>query len=617
MFDPLPSSRVRITNPFWSERQRINTETAIPTEYDHCQETGRFDALRLNWKPGDKNRPHHFWDSDTAKWLEAACHAWKSSGDPELRRRIDRVADLFIGAQQPDGYINSYFTAVAPEQRWKNLRDMHELYCAGHIFEAAVAHHEVTGTDCLLNAACRYADYIGSVFGTDEGKIPGYPGHEEIELALVRLHKATGVRRYLDLAAYFVNQRGRQPIWFAVEHGDQPAPFPWSYHQCAVPVRELDEAQGHAVRAVYLYSAMADIARETGDETLLDTAQRLWRNVVDRKMYVTGGIGSDGHREAFAGDYDLPNEHAYCETCASVGLVFWAHRMLQHDGEGEYADVLERALHNGALCGMSLDGRKFFYQNPLASSGAHHRSEWFGCSCCPSNISRLIASLGGYLYSTGPSTLLVHQFIGSDADFELDNGVRGTLRQAGHYPWAGRVKISLEVNTEKAWELRVRVPSWADECVVRLNGETTPVPIRKGYACLHREWKTGDTLHLDLSMNIRRLTSHPRVTGNAGQIALQRGPFIYCIEDADFSAGALAVALPRAEQLQARVDDSQFPIPITVIEGQCLSAAPTPTSLYSAATKSAVKTAFRAVPFFAWDNRAPGAMRVWIPEHDA
>jgi len=616
-FEPIPQTQVRITDGFWSERQATNNRVALRKQYEHCRDTGRFDALRLKWKPGEKNKPHHFWDSDTAKWLEAACTSLATgNGDAGLRARIDEVAALFIGAQQPDGYINSYFTTVAPDQRWKNLRDNHELYCAGHIIEAAVAHHAATGSRDLLDAACRFADYIASVFGTEEGKVPGYCGHEEIEIALVRLHKATGNRRYLDLAAYFINQRGQQPFWFLTEHGGKMEPWPLSYFQSHMPVREQREATGHAVRAVYLYCAMTDLARESQDASLLEACRFLWRNVVDCKMYLTGGIGSERHGEAFGRNYDLPNERAYCETCASVALVMWAGRMLQNDGDAEYADVLERALHNGALCGMSLDGTKFFYENPLATDGGHHRSDWFGCACCPSNISRLIASLGGYLYSTGPSELLVHQYIGSEVEFNLAGGTRGRLRQEGGYPWAGNVKISLEVDDGAGpWELRLRMPGWTEHFAARVNGGEETPEIKNGYACFRRAWKTGDTVEIEMPMDIRRTASNPRITGNAGQIALERGPFVYCIEDADLEAGALTVALPRNEALRAREDAALLSVPVTVIEGKCIApAAAVDDRPYHAACSDSREISFRAIPYFAWDNRTAGSMRVWIPE---
>lgn len=614
-FTPISYLHTRITDSFWSERQQTNASISLFKEHDHCEKTGHFDALLLQWKPGRGNPPHVFWDSDVAKWIEAVSYVCGTTHDPALRRELDRVVTLLVNAQQKDGYINSHFITVRPDKRWHNLRDDHELYTAGHIFEAGVAYWEATGNDLLLKAACRFADYIHSIFGSEEGKMHAYCGHEEIELALVRLYKATGIRRYLDLSAYFVNQRGQQPFWFLEEHKGRQSEYTPHYYQAHLPVREQTEPVGHAVRAVYLYSAMADLARELPDASLWDASRTLWTHLVDHKLYITGGIGSSWHGEAFSVDYDLPNERAYCETCASVGLIMWAHRMAQYDPDTRYADIIERVLHNSALSGLSLDGKRFFYQNPLASRGTHHRQEWFDCACCPANISRLIASLGGYIYSHAQSTLLVHQYIGSEVRFQLGNGASGTLRQKGGYPWDGHIQISIEVENPSPWELRLRIPSWAGTPSLCLNGREESPSIQQGYICIDRLWKTGDTIALHLPMSILRIESHPAVFSNAGQIALTRGPFVYCMEDADFETGVASISLPADQVLTSRLDSQLFPIPLTVIEGHCLAhEAPAAPMLYQSPRRTAHRVPFRAIPYFAWDNRSPGAMRVWVPQ---
>lgn len=613
---------MKITDSFWSERLRVNHERSLPKQYEMCERTGRFEALRLRWQAGQPNRPHIFWDSDTAKWLEAACYACRIRDDAKLRAKIDEVAQLFVDAQQPDGYINSYFTQIDTDRRWKNLRFNHELYCAGHIFEAAVAHHELTGKDHLLKAACRYADYIDSVFGLDDGKIPGYCGHEEIELALIRLYRATGEARYLNLASYFIEQRGRQPIWFKIEQeGVIPLDFQGhgfvdEYVQAHVPVREQKEVCGHAVRAVYLYCAVADLAREKEDPTLFAASERLWNDLTDYKLYLTGGIGSSWVGEAFSTKYDLPTERAYCETCASVGLIFWAHRMLQHSGDPRYSNVIERALYNGALSGMSLDGESFFYQNPLASFGGHHRQSWFECSCCPSNLSRLLATLGSYMYSVAEDELLVHLYIGSESRVQLGSCGTVVIRQSGGAPWEGNVHFELTLPGDQEIEIGFRIPYWSGPPSLLINGIETAITPQDGYARVKRVWQSGDKVTLQFPMTVKRVTGNPRLVGTAGQVALQRGPFVYCIEDADFSGSVMDVRLPMNQEFVARFDSGLLGS-VTVIEGVATltASAETGPPLYmEEPIVSHKKVFFRAIPYFAWDNRKPGAMRVWIPQ---
>lgn len=618
-YSPIPPQDVRITDSFWSERLRVNHERSLPKQYEMCERTGRFEALRLRWQPGQPNRPHIFWDSDTAKWLEAACYACRIREDGELRAKIDEVARLFVVAQQPDGYINSYFSQIDQDRRWKNLRFSHELYCAGHIFEAAVAHHELTGEEHLLKAACRYADYIDSVFGLEEGKIPGYCGHEEIELALVRLFRATGEARYLKLASYFVEQRGRQPLWFKIEQDGVIPPdfqghgFVDDYAQAHVPVREQKEVCGHAVRAVYLYCAIADLAREQEDASLFAAAERLWNNLVSHKLYITGGIGSSWVGEAFSTNYDLPNERAYCETCASVGLIFWAHRMLQHSGDAAYAGAIERALYNGALSGMSLDGESFFYQNPLASFGGHHRQSWFECSCCPSNLSRLLATLGSYIASTGRNELRIHLYIGSEIKFSAPDGSPAVIIQTGNSTWEGSVDCQLQLSRAQEMTLSFRIPDWSHDPHLTVNGMTVPVSTNSGYASVCREWKPDDRIALRFEMPVLRIRCHPGLMGNSGQVAIQRGPFIYCIEDADFVHSVVNVSLPANAGLSATYDPGLLGGVVTV-NGAAECSGSNAAGLYRASLEDARKSIpFRAIPYFAWDNRTPGAMRVWVP----
>jgi len=615
-FQPIPFSSVKITDAFWSERQRVNREESLVKQYEMCVETGRIDALKNQWTPeSGKPAPHIFWDSDTAKWLEAACYAGQADGDQGLLDKANLVADLFETAQHPDGYINSHFSVIEQEKQWTNLRDWHELYCAGHIFEAAVAHHAATGQDNFLKTAIRFADLIGKRYGKGEGQIPGYCGHEEIELALIRLHTATGEKRFLDLASYFVEQRGQEPNFFKQEQPNRPWLFSMEYFQAHKPVREQDKVIGHAVRAMYLYCAMTDLARLQNDESLLKACETLWEDLERGSYYITGAIGSLRHGEAFSTNYDLPNETAYCETCASVGLIFWSHRMLQKDSHARYSEMLERVLFNAALAGMSLDGKRFFYENPLASQGKHTRQDWFFCACCPSNLGRLLASLGNYVYSQAEDELSVHLYIGSEVEFRLGNGVEGKIRQWGEQPWHGRQFFEILPKTEGAWRLNFRIPGWTEGFALRVNGEVVGFENVNGYASVRRTWQTGDKVEIELPAEVARIAAHPRVFSDAGQVALQRGPFVYCVEDADFEGGVSNVSLPAQASLTAK-DSPTLLGGVVSIESQGeLAKLPTEGTTYFPVSKiSRREVPFRAIPYYAWDNRTPGAMRVWIPQ---
>ncbi|NLD72027.1 MAG: glycoside hydrolase family 127 protein, partial [Chloroflexi bacterium] len=507
----LPLDRVRIHDRFWAPRQETNRSVTLPLQYRILQDTGRIDAFRLGWQPGQPRQPHQFWDSDVAKWIEAAGYSLATHSDPDLMARVDAVIDLIAAAQQPDGYLNIYYSVVEPGQRWTNLRDMHELYCAGHLIEGAVAYYQGTGKRTLLDVMCRYADHIEARFGPREGQTRGYPGHEEIELALVKLYRITGVERYLRLAQSFVNERGRQPHYYdaeALARGEDPATFrfrDYSYNQSHLPIREQAAAEGHSVRAMYYYSGVADVAAECGDDTLRPALERLWENVTRRRMYVTGGIGSSSHGERFTYDYDLPNDTAYTETCAAIGLAFWAQRMLLLDPIGDYGDVLERALYNGILAGVSLDGRSFFYSNPLeadrlaweAASETQRqamntldRQGWFRCACCPPNVARLLASLGAYVYAQDDDTAYVHLYMGSTANLHV--GKRDVrITQGTDYPWSETVRIRVQPSFTDRFTLALRIPGWCRTPRLAVNGEPVALEglVERGYARLNRVWE--------------------------------------------------------------------------------------------------------------------------------
>jgi len=634
---PVPLGRVTIDDAFWAPRLETNRTVTLPIEYEQLKATGRIDAFRLNWREGQPNRPHQFWDSDVAKWLEAVGYSLATHPDEDMESLADSVIDLVASAQQPDGYLNIYYSVVAPGQRWTNLRDMHELYCAGHLMEAAVAYYESTGKRRLLEVLCRYADHIATVFGPGEGQKRGYPGHEEIELGLVKLYRATGEKRYLELARFFVDERGREPHFFdqeALARGDDPAAYRFrdhSYTQSHLPVERQTTVEGHAVRAMYLFSGATDVALETGNEGLLTACERVWANVAHRRMYVTGGIGSTAEGERFTYDYDLPNASAYAETCAAIGLVFWAHRMLQARARGEYGDVMERALYNGVLSGVSLDGRRFFYSNPLEVNRrvweatpeserrnrmSPERQEWFGCACCPPNIARLLASLGQYIYSTGKNAAYVHLYVGSRVTLDVGDRRIG-LRQTTDYPWEGTVRLTVESDGEQAFLIGLRMPAWCRQPAARVNGQAIDLTtcVRDGYAMLHRVWHTGDVIELDLPMRVERVHAHPNVWTDCGRVALQWGPLVYCLEEEDNQANLDDLALPADAELVARREDDLLGGVVT-IRGEAWATDPDAwgDALYRTGAMARERVPLKAVPYYAWANRGLGSMQVWLRE---
>lgn len=586
---PVPHTAVTFEGGFWEPRLRINRERTLPHNWRMCEETGRFrnfaQAAGLDSSP---YTGHYFHDSDVYKVIEGASYCLATHPDPRLEAQLDALIDLIAKAQWPDGYLNTWFTLKEPNARWSDIRVKHELYCAGHLIEAAVAHHQATGKRTLLDVALRFADHIDRTFGP--GKRHVVPGHEEIELALIKLWRATGEERYLRLAQFFVDEHGR------AETHELFGP----YCQDHKPIREQDEAVGHCVRAMYLYSAVADLAAITGDEGYLEALERLWQDVVHRKMYLTGGIGVQGHGEGFARPYFLPNEDAYAETCAAVGMVFWNHRMTLLHGEGRFADIVERVLYNGALSGVSLDGTRFFYVNPLASRGNHHRQPWFGCACCPPNILRLLASLGGYLYATsadGSGVWVLHYAQGS-AEVSLAGG-KVRLRQETRYPWEGQVRILVEPEKPLEFSLQVRIPGWCEGAQVRVNGRTVEAAPFQGFVALRRLWRSGEVVEVNLPMPVVQVEAPPEVEANRGRCALQRGPIVYCLEDADHPLPVSRMAIPRGAKFEAEF------VPhllggVVVLRGEGLAPDGSPLTV-------------TAIPYYAWDHRQPGGMVVWVP----
>ena len=630
----LPLTAVRLDDAFWSPLMAVNRTATLPIQRHQCQITGRLDAF--TWTPGgDRPEPHIYWDSDVAKWIEAAGYSLALHPDPALEKQVDDVIDTMAAAQAPDGYLNSHYLVVETDKRWSNLRDCHELYCAGHLMEGAVAYFQGTGKRKLLDVMCRYADYIIATFGTGAGQKRGYCGHEEIELALVKLYHATGQAKYLDQARYFIEERGRQPYYFHLEaaaRGEDPSSYhfqTYDYLQADLPIRELTQVAGHAVRAMYYFAGATDVAAATGDKTLLAACRRLWKNLTARRMYITGGIGPTRTNEGFTFDYDLPNESAYAETCAAIALVFWAHRMLHLDGDAQYADVMERALYNGILSGVSRDGKKFFYVNPLAlyppmlnpkdTFFSGQRQDWFGCACCPPNVARLIASLPGYVYSSTGREAWVHLYAAGQASLEVAN-TKLTLTQATAYPWDGEVALTVSPETPATFTLALRLPGWCRKASLRVNGK--PVALagitKKGYARIQRLWSPGDKVSLSLAMPVERISAHPRVRHNAGRVALQRGPVVYCLEHVENGPDLNSVILPRSSSFKLlRGPSSLGSVPMLTAKALRPDAAAWRDDLYHPADRTnAGKKPFtlKAIPYYLWANRAPGEMLVWILE---
>jgi DUF1680 family protein len=627
-YQPVPFTAVEIHDELWAPRQKSVRTGTIPFLFRQSEKYGVFEALNVHLPPGPLSVPFNgrpttpvmYWDSDIGKWIEMASYTLATQYDAKLEAEIDSIIARIAKAQQPDGYFNTYFIRREPAKRWTNLRDWHELYCAGHLMEAAVAHAQATGKTSLLDIMCRYADHIATMFGPGPSQRRGYCGHPEVELALVRLYHHTGEQRYLDLARYFVDERGRQPHYFDQEaraRGEEPKDYfhsNYQYSQSHMPVREQTQVVGHAVRAMYLYSAMADLAGETGDAALRAACDRLWADLTGKRLYVTGGLGPSARNEGFTTDYDLPNETAYAETCAAIGLIFWSHRLLQIDGDARYADMMELALYNGAISGLARDGEHFFYDNPLASRGDHHRWQWHRCPCCPANIGRLVASLGQYVYSTGRDEAAVHLYIRGRAQLTLA-GTNVALTQETNYPWDGAVTIGVAPERASEFTLRLRIPGWCPSAKVSVNDTQVDVAsnLDKGYVQLRRRWQPGDRVTLALDMPITRLYAHPDVRADLGRVALKRGPIVYCLEAVDHKVPLHRIALPRNAQLQPRFE-AELLGGIGTLVGEAVAVRPTGSTLYAGAPPAVEPVAIRAVPYHIWDHREPGEMSVWLRE---
>jgi DUF1680 family protein len=629
---PVSWKNVRVGDGFWGRRMEVNRRVTLPLQYEQNRKTGALDSYQWEWPEETPTYgPFRLLMGDLGKWIEAASYSLGSHADVELGELAANAAQKIVSGQKEDGYL--YGHPLPRRWRWANLEWMHELYDLGHLIEAAVARFEASGERDLLDAVCRYADLIDARFGTEAGKKRGYDGHPEVELALVKLYRATGEERYLKLAKFFVDERGQEPNYFVQERqagkdvGLPPAPWLWAIDERRVnflahkPVRELADAVGHAVRALYLFSGMADVAAETADGPLLAACRRMWKSATRRRMYITGGVGSRHVGEEFTYDYDLPNETAYAESCAAISLVMFAHRMLQIEADGDYADVMERALYNGVLSGVSLDGRRFFYGNPLAAHGHPaddgkavnvERSEWFGCACCPPNLARIIASVGGYAYSVSDQRAWLHLYIAGEVDLEID-GQPLRLRQETQYPWKDTVRLTV-AEGGGSFGLMLRVPGWCRGAKVKVNGKPIALPriTSKGYAKIVRKWAKGDVVEIRFPMPVERIEARPQVRNDCGKVALMRGPIVYCLEEVDNGDDLFDVTLPRRSAFKIQFDKKLDGAAKIVAQGRRRKTAGWGDRLYRPIESASKTFTIRAVPYCLWGNRGTGDMLVWI-----
>lgn len=634
--------RVHMKDSFWNRYMEVVRKEVIPYQWDALNDrlsnTEPSHAIKnLEIAAGEVEGTFYgmvFQDSDVAKWLEAVAFSLESHPDSELEETADELINLLGKAQQDDGYLNTYYTIKEPDKRWTNLRDNHELYCAGHFIEAAVAYYQATGKRKFLDIMIRFADYVATIFENEEGKIPGYPGHQEIELALVKLFDVTGNEKYLQLSKYFIEQRGKKPHYFDIEkekRGDS-VPFffhgGYEYHQAHQPVREQEKAVGHSVRAIYMYTALADLSIKTNDESLKIVCKRLWDNVTKQQMYITAGVGSSEFGESFSFDYDLPNDTAYTETCASIALVFWAKRMLELEHNGEFGDVMERALYNGTISGMDLDGKKFFYVNPLEvwpKACTRHdkrhvkpvRQKWFTCACCPPNLARLISSIGHYMYSMENDSLYVNLYAGNETDVELQGG-KASIHQKTEYPWDEKITLNINPKTVHLFTIALRIPGWCDQPELRVNRERININevLRNGYAYIQRSWETGDEIELFFPMPVKRMKSHPEVRENAGKVALQRGPVVFCLEEVDNGSNLSNIYLDKNSAFDV-IFNKDLLEGVVTIEGDAVRMDPSAweNKLYASSDLQEKPVTIKAIPYYAWCNRKPGEMIVWMNEY--
>ena len=630
----LPLKAVTVSDNFWSPFQKLVDDVVLPFQADILEDkvdvADKSHAVR-NFKIAAKEAEGEFhgfpWqDTDIAKWLEAASYSIAKKPDPALEARMDEMIRLVAKAQRPDGYLNTFFDLKEPGKEWTNMRDWHELYTMGHMIEAGVAHKQATGKDTLLNVVCKIADYVCDLFGPEEaGKKRGYPGHQEIELALLRLYRVVPEEKYLQTAKYFLDERGQEPNFFVEEtrkyrpHEKHYNIVNTMYSQSHEPVRDQKEATGHSVRALYMYASMADLAAETNDMELYNACKTLMDDMINTKMYITGGLGSTVIGEAFSPSYDLPNDVVYAETCASIAMCFFARRMLEIKPDGIIADVMERQLFNVILASMQLDGKRFFYVNPLevvpgisgvALTHKHvlpTRPNWFACACCPPNISRMLLSLGRYAWGEGENTVYSHFFLGGKAEFNLAGGV--SIECETSYPWNGNTRYT--VNGSGEFTFAIHIPAWCRNGKITVNGKIFKEWVQDGYVYITRNWQPGDIVEFTSDLPVLRVYSNLAVSENVGKVTLQRGPIVYCFEEVDNGDKLAALSIsPDAKITELPGDDISQGAILLQMEGTRREAKTN--ALYSEELPTEQPQTLTAVPYYVWGNRKPGEMRVWM-----
>jgi hypothetical protein len=629
----LEFKNVALNEGFWTKKIHVNRKISLHFGFEMLQKAGNFDNLRIAAGLIKGNyRGYVFLDSDIYKWLEAVAWEMGKEPDPELASLADQAIALIQTVQRPDGYLNSYVQTRESPEPWNDLYNGHEMYCAGHLFQAAVAFERALGDRRLLDIACRFADHICSVFGPD--KRQGACGHPIVEMALVELFRVTGETRYLDLAKFFIDQRGQNIMKGHRSYGPE-------YHQDHIQVRQVTEAAGHAVRQLYLASGVTDLFLETGEQVLLDAMLRLSKDIVETKLYITGGLGSRFDGEAFGDPYELPADQCYCETCAAIASLMWNWRMLLASGEGRYADQMERALYNNILASPALDGQHYFYINPLMLREARflrlstdlpqsevfipdQRPEWHDCACCPPNVMRLFSSFSHYLATHDAKGIQIHHFAPADIECDLTQELRVKLNITTEYPWQGNIKLRIVETGNSPWVLSIRNPEWSQNPTLSINGKIVrDLRHEKGYLVLEREWQVGDTVELDLAVEPILLESNPRIDATRGCLAIQRGPVVYCLESQDqgIRSNLLDIQIDPTQPLQSLWRDDLLGGIMTVkASGYLIDIEPWQGVLYQQTGRLSSEHIKRqpirlvAIPYYAWGNRGIESMRVWIPK---
>lgn len=646
-------SSVKITSSFWGRYRELVRREMIPYQWQVLNDIA---GITIEKERDDANIPsekshaienfkiaagrvqgtHYGWtfqDSDVYKWLEAVAYSLREKMDPELEKNALAVIDLIEAAQEPDGYLDTYFSILGIEYRYQSLAGSHELYCMGHFIEAAVAYYATTGNEKVLNIAKKCADNIDANFGPEEGKIHGYDGHEEIEIGLLRLYHTTGEDRYLNLAKYFLTERGKHPNFFKEQARKYEGPnaldwvanAPNTYFQNHAPISEQKTAEGHAVRVVYLCTALADLAATTGDEEIIKICRTLWDNIVDCRMFITGGIGSTVNGEAFTLDYDLPNDTMYCETCAAIGLIFFARQMLRIDPNGEYADVMERALYNCALAGMALDGKHFFYVNPLEVNPLKSKKDptkshvkpvrpsWLGCACCPPNLARMITSFDDYVYTISDNTILVNQYVDSDSLLDVGDGVV-LIKQTTSFPWDEQAGLYVSNNSGINVRIGIRIPSWSENFRIRVGGNLVEIDSKKGYHYVEVESGTSVVIGVNFDMSVIRNYANFHVSEDMGKVAVSRGPLIYCLEGVDNGEDLNCLSLPVNAHFEYKFNHSLLNgVGVLTTTGKRIQPR-SDKALYTKERPSLKDVKLTFIPYYAWANRGENEMQVWIRE---